>query len=416
MATSFNSTTGSAFLQKKYSKGFIANAISSKASKALAMIPKVVLDSGDTYNYLTLVDEGNVGYSASFAVGQATASNSTNSVGSQFAMPFMEDVQIWRVSGKILAQTRNNSAAWVNALKFSVDSALRIAAYRKSIALYTQGWGELGVLAGVSGFTFKFADAAHIYRILRGAPVVFSSTLNTATLRSGTAINVTKVDYTSNVVTCDTALATPGGVNGDYVFISGDRQNSATPARLRPVGFPVHIPVQPVTDATISTLFGVDRSANSRNYGNYQDATTMSPVDGLITLVQTCESVGNATELVAFVSPAMFTTISKQLGTERRYVEVKGEGIAGFKTIEIFADGISCALMSDKYLDTLVGFVFDRKAFEWVSLGTAPHIVNDDNNSLLRTSDDNGVEGRVASYENLACKNPAACGQIAFAS
>lgn len=413
---SFNSTTASAFLQKKYSKGYIANSIAQKASKLLAMIPKSTDNEGADYNFLISVDESGVGYSADFATAQGMAANSTAAAGLQFRMDYIEDTQVWRVSSKLLAQTRTNANAWVNALKLAVDRALRIAAYRKSIALFTQGWGELGQITSVSGSTFKFLDAANVYRILPGAPIVFSSALNTAVLRSGTPINVTKVDYTTNLVTCDTALATPGGANNDFVFVSGDRQNSATPARVRPVGLPCWLPVQPVTDTTISTLFGPDRSTDTRAYGQYQDATSMSPVDGLLALIQTCSSIGNATDMVAVVSPAQYTAISKMLGTERRIVEVKGEGIAGFKTIELFADGVTCALFSDKFLGTTDGYVIDRKAFEWVSVGPAPHIMSDDGNSVLRISDDNGVEGRVYSLENLACKNPAACGRITFAS
>ena len=413
--TGFNSTTASAFLQRKYSKGFIANSIAAKASKLLAMIPKNTENEGSDYNYLVSVDESGVGYGADFGTAQNMAATSTSAAGVQFRADYIEDTQVWRVSSKLLAQTRTNANAWTNALKLAVDRSLRVAAYRKSIALFTQGWGELGQLAGVSGSTFKFADPAHIYRILPGAPLVFAQTLNTSVLRSGTAIVATSVDYSSNVVTTSAPLSTPGGVNGDFVFILSDRQNSATPTRVRPVGLPVHIPVQPVTDTTISTLFGADRSTDSRLYGQYQDATDLSPVDGLLALIQTCASIGNASDMVAVVSTSKYTEISKMLGTERRIVEVKGEGIAGFKTIELFQDGVSCMLFSDKYADTNEGYVIDRKAFEWVSVGPAPHIMSDDGNSVLRISDDNGIEGRVYSLEQLVCKNPAACGHVTFA-
>lgn len=405
-----NPTTGAAFLKRYYSPSFISNAIDKEGSKLFAMVPKDANGSGDSYNFFADVDGGIASGSADFSTAQTTAANNTATIGSQFKVDWVEDHEVVQIDGKFLAQTRNNTGAWTTALKYAMDNAIRYAAHRKSIAFVTLGWGELAQATGISGATFKCVDSANIYRFMKGVPLVGSSSINAATLRSGTPINVTGVDYSNNVVTCDTALATPGITTNDWVFTSGDRQNSATPVRVRPAGFPAWIPDQTggVTDTTISTLYGVVRSTNTRLYGNWIDGTTQSLQDASIQACQTASSIGNATDMVLAYSPANFSTLSKAMGSDKRYVDLKGNGNVGFKTIAVYADGVEAAVISDKYMSSHSGFLMDRKAFVHASIGPAPHIDTDDGNTILRISNSNGVEGRIVSYECIACKNPAA--------
>lgn len=415
MATGFNSTTGAAFLQKMYRPGFIANSIAAKASRIWRLLKKNPNGSGDSYNYFTTVDEVPTG-SASFSDAQSMAANNTGTVGSQFSVPWSESNEPVRVSAKVIQQTRNNNAAWTSAIKFAMDSGLRIAAHRLSVALYTQGWGELGQLASVSSATFKFARASDIYRVFKGQQLVYSSSLNAAALRSATAQTITAVDYNTNVVTMSGNLSVPGGVNTDWVFTKGDREDAASPTRLRPAGFDAYFPAQPVTDATISTLYGVVRSSNTRLYGNYVDASTTSQQDGLIDGARLCSSIGNAEKLVAVVSPADFSTLSKSMGSNIRYTDVAGKGGLGFRTISVYADGIDVPVLSDKYCSDGTGWLGDPNTFEVASMGPAPHIWQDDGNRMLRIGDDNGVEVRIISWTAFAAVNPAAWCRVLFPS
>lgn len=415
MATGFNSTTGAAFLQKMYRPGFIANSIAAKASRIWRLLKKNPNGSGSSYNWFTTVDEVPTG-SADFSSAQGMASGNTATIGSQFEAAWSESNEPVRVSAKVIAQTRNNNAAWTSAIKFAMDSGLRVAAHRLSVALYTQGWGELGQLASVSSATFKFARASDIYRVFKGIKLVYADELNTTALRSATAQTILAVDYNTNLVTMSGNLSTPGGVNTDWVFTLGDREDSATPSRLRPVGFDGYFPVQPVTDTTISTLYGVVRSSNTRLYGNYVDASTTSIQDGLIDAARLCSSIGNAEELVATISPADFSTLAKSMGSNIRYTDVAGKGNLGFRTISVYADGVDVPVLSDKYCPDGTGWVGNPKEFEVASMGPAPHIWSDDGSRILRISDDNGVEVRIVSWTVYAATNPAAWARVVFPS
>jgi hypothetical protein len=396
-----------------YRPGFIANSIAAKSSRIRRLLKENTNGGGDSYNYFTTVDEVPTG-SATFSDAQSMAANNTGTVGSQFSVPWSESNEPVRVSGKIIAQTRNNNAAWTAAIKFAMDSGLRIAAHRLSVALFTQGWGELGQLASVSTNTFKFARSSDVYRVFKGQQLVYADGLNDTVLRSATAQTITAVDYNTNVVTMSGNLSVPGGVDTDWVFTKGDREDSATPSRLRPAGFDAYFPVQPVTDTTISTLYGVTRSSNTRLYGNWVDASSLSKQDGLIQLASLCSGLGNAEKLVAVVSIADFRDLAISMGSNIRYTDVTGKGGFGFRTISVYADGVDVPVMADKYCPDGTAWMGDPKEFEIASIGPAPHIQMDDGQRLLRISDDNGVEIRIVSYVAHAAINPAAWGRCKF--
>jgi hypothetical protein len=406
----FNPTVADAFLKRLYRPGFIVNTVASKSSRLYRLSKKNTNGSGSVYEMLVVADEL-AGASSDFSEAQTGATDTSNTVGSRFSIDWFEDNAVQRISGKAIAQSRNNDGAWTKLVRFAMDSCLRIAAFRNSIALATQGWGELCQLASVSGFTFKPKRSEHIHRLYKGMRIVFSSALNTATLRSATAIKITGIDPSSLLVTCDTALATPGGVNDDWAFTIGDRQNSATPARVRPPGLPVWIPgVRPVTDTTISTLFTIDRSLNGRLYGNYVDGTGKSIEQTLIELVQSCSSFGNmdGTMLIT-LSPNVRTRLVTELGDRKRFTDLNGK--LGFKVLTIDVGELSAGVIDDKYFDDVYAWCVDPKEIEINSIGACPGINNDDGKgALLRVSDANAVEVRVVSYWNIGMPNPMGAG------
>lgn len=406
---SFTSTTGAAFLQHFYTPTYTANSAASKASKALQFVKKETNGGGDYYTFLAILDEV-AGQSTDYATAASGADGTnTTTIGGQFQVPWCETNTVWRVSGKMIAQTKNNNAAWVSALKFAMDSALRVSAHRRSIDLYSQGWGEVAQINAVSGSTFTCSDASQIYRFYPGQKLVFSADLNQSALRSATALIVTGVDPTNTVgVTLSGTLASVSAVAGDMVFLAGDRQNAAPPARLRPTGFPGWNPDQSsgVTDTTLTILYNVNRALNGRYYGQFVNGTNQSIQDAGIQACQVLTSIGNATDLIMVTSPQNFSTLSKSMGSDRRYVEVKGYGGIGFKTIAIYADGVECPVVSDKYCPNSFSMMFSKMAYVNASIGPAPHINTTDGNSILRQSDDNGIEGRLEAYEVIALKDP----------
>lgn len=431
MATGATVTQAASFLKRFYSPRFVLNTIAKLEGRGFTSIKHMTDGAGDTYNFPNMYGENPSG-SATFSDAQERAT-ATGSSAAQFRTNWMTEYSLFTVAGNLIAQSRNNSGAWMNHLKLQTDSALRMAMHRKSVAMYTSGWGELGRMsnAAAASTTLTLSNKSHVYRFMVGMKLAFSSSLNAATLRAGTAV-VNGVDYGAGTLTLDqNTNAVSGLAQNDWIFTSGDRQNSATPAKLRMTGFGGDPDNQAGTMTTTYTgegwlpsrppaggdsFFSVNRSANSFLFGNRIDISssgTPMPLHQAVTIgVQTASAIGGAKKLVTICSPTNFTQIANAIQGQRQFTEVPGRGGIGFKTILFFADGMESALLSDKYCPDEMVYGFNAENIEYISCGPAPALDDNDGKTLIKQSSDDGVEGRWNSYETFAVRDPASCFQV----
>ena len=125
---------GDAFLKKFYSPTFIRNTVAERESRTVKLCREQTGLSGKTYDFFSLVDENPSG-SSDFGEAQDQAALRPSSLGGQYAVPYYEDFELAQVTNKAIKQSRNDKGAFASLMKSSVDSALRIAGLRKSIAL-----------------------------------------------------------------------------------------------------------------------------------------------------------------------------------------------------------------------------------------------------------------------------------------
>jgi hypothetical protein len=430
MASGANATVGINFLKKFYQPKHVLNTISKKSSRLLNLVTHNTNGAGRDYNFLSVVSDNPSG-SATMSKSQATGTR-TMQGGYQFAVPWFNDYETPTVAGDLIAKTKNEKGGWLPALRAEMDSSLRYAAHRKSIALYTSGWGEVGSISSGTNLATNvctLADPSAIYRFIPGMTLVFASTLNGSALRNSggtTELDVLTVNYnTGSFTTAAVGTTTPANLNtvtgiqtGDIIFISGDRQDSATPSLLRPVGLgsPLGGGWAPLVAPTGGeNFFGQDRTKNSFLYSFYVDGRTQGIAQSFVQAAQTTSSIGNADSLVAVCSPAKFSQLAISLQGQTQYTEVKGRAGVSFKTIVIYADGIELPVISDKYCVDGVGYVGDPKAIHWTSIGEAPQISDDDGQRMVRQVNDDGVEVRIKSYETCTLENAAAFCTVQFA-
>jgi hypothetical protein len=421
MATGANSTVGVNFLKKFYTPAFIINTISAKSSRLFNLITHKTNGAGKDYNFLSVVGDNPSG-SATMSSSQTTGTSAMQQ-GVQFVVPWFNDYETPTVAGDLIAKTRNDQGGWLPALKAEMDSSLRYAGHRKSIALFTSGWGELGQIstaAALGTTALILQDPSTVYRFVVGVQIVFASTLNSTVLRTATTLTVTGVNYSTGTLTLS---ATPNSLAAgiavsDIIFTSGDRQNSATPTLLRPVGLGSPLgggwaPI--VAPSGGESFFGQDRSLNSLLTSFYIDGRGQPLSMSFVQAAQTCSSIGNAETLVGICSPKKFSELANSMQGQVQYTEVKGRGGIAFKTILVYADGIELPVISDKYCVDGVAYVGDPKTLKHTSIGEAPHINHDDGNQMVRQTSDDGVEVRIRSFETFTLEGAASWATIQLA-
>jgi len=253
-----------------YTPKAMINTSTKKGSRLLAMIDHDPSAEGDSYNDLSIVGDNPSG-SADFSEAKNRGENSMSKAG-QFNVPYVDDFEHPTVSGKLIQQSRGKKGAWLKHLQFEMDSSLRMSAHRRSIAFFTTGFGELGAMsnAPAANGNVVLADPSTVFRFVVGQKLKFSQTVSANTLRAGEAI-VTQVDYTKyrdftgpHIVLDTNTNAIAGLAQNDTIFTKGDRQDSATPTRLRPAGLETWAPI--VAPTLGVPLFGVDRAISSFFY------------------------------------------------------------------------------------------------------------------------------------------------------
>jgi hypothetical protein len=421
MTSGANTATASNFIKRYYTPKFTVNTISKVESRTLNLITHDTAGSGDDYNFLNLYGDNPSG-SQDFVEAQDRGQNSMSG-GAQFKVTWCNDFQVPSVGKDIIAKTRNKAGGWIPQLKNEMDSSLRYSAHRRSVALFTTGFGELATMTNAPAANGNVTlgnprtgavDRSVTYRFVKGMKLVFSASISGAVLRAGQSAVILKVDYSVGTLVLDTNTnAIAGLAQNDIIFTKGDRQDSATPSRLRPAGLPAWIPT--TAPSAAENFFGQDRTTNSFLYGWIVDctATGVTLMQGLVQAANLVSTVGHASRIVAVLSTDKFVELSAALDN-KQYTEITGRGGVGYKTLVVYADGVEVPVISDMYCTNSEGYVFDPGAIHHPSIGDAPHIDDEDGNKILRQSAAAGVEVRYEAFECFSNENPAATSVLKF--
>lgn len=408
-------TAAQSILKRYFANKAVQNSIAKKQSAIYKRMTKRTDLGGHKFEGTQLLRDIFT-VSPTFSVAQGLAANNATSPGLKFELTPVDLYAPVRVANKAEALSRTDRGAWIKAVGLAAASGMRMFHHVASIFALGTGYGELAESAFTytsgDSFTVTNGAAAHF---VEGMPLVASDSIHGDTLRSATAANVTEVDYSTGEITTDVAdlNGTLGWTTGDFVFLAGARQNSATPSRLCVVGLRTWLPeTRPVTDATITTVEGTARSGNSRAFGN-QVEQSGTQLDAIQDLVTACVVQGNAEDLTMFVSSARYRDIAKELRSDQRFTNTTN-GTAGFLKLAVAASELTVAIEVDRNLEDDVGYALPSGAYEMVSAGEYPYVA-DVNGQWITVSDGDTREMRLQGYGVAFLNDPAACGVIKFA-
>jgi len=408
----FSATALNAYTKHTYDQKFIDNSMTSVMDAMLKSVKKDTSGSGRDYSWLADADDS-FNASPDFPTAQAAAQNNNNTVGAQFLSkwnPLSADAIL---TSEVIGLTRNDDGAWQKAVDTAMRKTQKGIAHANMLGLIGKGWGEVSQISSVSGSTFVPTIPSDITKYVIGMPIVFAQTLNTTVLRSTTVLYVQQISYTpgSELVTMSGALSGPGAVNGDWAFLAGARQNSATPVQIFPIGLNGWFPNQltDLTDTTVTTMLGVNRLVNSRYFGSFIDATQGgSPLTSLIDGAQEACTMGNAKKLRCWCSKAVFSQCAKDVNNAVRYNDNAPLKSIGTNKLLVYADGQAEATLevSRTMNDTFIAG-FDPDQIIYKSIGGLPHLDNEDGLTMARQSAAAGYEIRWFQQSLIEVPNPA---------
>lgn len=273
--------------------------------------------------------------SATYATGYNQASGSSSKYSSWAVTPgtFFHFADI---SGDIIRRGEG-AGSFVKALSSEIEGAKMAMRRIYETMLFKGGFGDLAQLSATatvgSATGVALANKWMVRMIEKDMKVVFANSEGSSVLKGTTAAKIVGRHAAAGTVDFDIAPNTAGTLAAvsDFMFREGDRQNSATPSRIVPVGFKAWLP----TTAPSSTLFfGVDRTVDDRLGGLRLDATLSgSPEEAFMdanALVQ-----GEGGEITHFVMGRdTYNKLAKSMSNHIEYCEIQtdiGIGVSGFR-------------------------------------------------------------------------------------
>jgi len=406
-------TTYSGILKDYYTEQRLI-ALMEQDAPLLALLPKATKFPGT--NTMPVVVRYGIaqGVNSQFATAR-TLSQNTSALFERFNSARVKKYHFPRVDQETLRATEDDDGAFVEALTAEIDSVLMAGKRRLAYEAYRAGWGKVGQISsgsttgsGSTSITLANIDDVTIWE--KGMTVVFGATEESGVLRSTTGLTVSAVNRATGVITFSAVITTISTAitAGDYIFIEGERQSAASPARRCVVGLEAWLPQ--TSPSASESFLGVDRSVDpTRLAGQRVSATSVPLEEALISgNVQVGREGGKVSHY--FMSYTSWARLEKGLGTRVRYDNEVSKSSAniGFKSIVVNGPGGEIKCVADAFCPGNKVFGLDLKSWKlrfidkmFINRGEGA-----DGLDMLRIADEDSYESSWAFMGNMQCDAP----------
>ncbi len=379
-----------------------------KRSKVFAKMQKDT-DFGSEGRYVIVTVAPTTGGSANF--GDAVA-NQGPTQEKRFFVTHRKEYQVFSIQGDLIARTKGNKNAVLEALKQQADKARYAFARSMAARLWGNGGGSLGRLDStttLTGTTLKLRTRADFVRFEPGMYINFSSddgsSSSPAGLRdSGKQLQIVDINTQNSgfaTFTMSANLNTVAGITAnDYIFRGGDYA-------LAWSGIPGW---NPVTQPGGSDSFmGLNRSGVhvQRLAGTIVSGGGKPKEDTLEDAMAEARMAGIDDEMVVCVNPLDLKDLFKEQGSKVVIDVGTDNPKLSFKAVSIMGPAGVVLLLDEP--DVPQGYFWIEPMGELYcrSAGDVPMMLNEDGvGRLLRAADDDAYQGRLGAYGNFFHENP----------
>lgn len=354
-----------------------------------------------------------MGRSAVFATAQ---SNRTQVRVEDFLLTRVNNYAVATIDGEVVESTRGDSYAFLEALKLKIDGAMATLSDDIETELFRNGEGWITQITSVTSANPMVMTLSQIEEITGfevGMVLLADDTATGASLRATPAsITIAAINRVSGTITTgyDNSGATTDWAANDYLFVSGDQATAAGTGNYRKMaGLDAWVP----SAAPSSTaFFGVDRTTDSRMYGQFHTGTADTLEDASIDAQSKSAREGGHPDLL-ILHHAQVRRFNKELGAKKEYSEVSASGADGmkanvsYKGIVIQGDHGPINVIAANKCQANVGWLLQKSVWQLATMGPAVKILQEDNLRILRQANSDGYEVRIGSRGNVGCKAPA---------
>lgn len=390
-------TSFAAALKQVYTPERVAN-MTYKNNPLLAMMPKNENFKGENM-VIPVIYGSPQGRSATFANALA---NQTDLDITKFTITRAKDHSIASIDNETLLASQGDAYAFLQAATAQIDGAYDSISRSLAIALYRSGSGSIGQCnASVTGTSLVLKNANDVTNFERNMELVFCAADGGTSVKSG-SVTVTHVNRSTGTLTVDALTAidgTAGVAANDFIFVQGDYDRKIK-------GVQAWIPN---SDPSSASFFGVDRTKDITRLGGVRyDGSALPIEEALIGGIHAVAREGG-TPSHCFMNFENWNRLVISLGSKVSYIDevVKsGDASLSFRAISIHGPKGPVKVIADQNCPSDRAFLLQLDTWKLHSLGPAPRLSDTDGLKMLRVSDADGVQVRIAYYAQLASKAP----------
>lgn len=354
-----------------------------------------------------------MGRSAVFSTAQ---SNRTQVRVDDFLLTRVNNYSVATIDGEVVEATRGDNYAFLQALKLKIDTAMAALSDDIETGLFRNGEGWIAQITSVTSanpMVITLSQTEEITGFELGMVLVADDTSTGASLRATPASAVINgVNRSSGTITTDfdNSGPTTDWAASDYLFVQGDQATAAGTTNYRKVtGLAAWLPSSAPSSG--ESFFGVDRSVDSRLYGQIHTGTSDTMEDAAIDAQSKASREGGMPD-VMLLHHAQVRRLNKELGAKKEYCESSASGKDGmianisYKGIMIQGDHGPITVVAANKCQANVGWLLQKNTWLLATLGPAVKILMEDNMRILRQASADGYEVRIGSRGQLGCKAP----------
>lgn len=375
-----------------------------------------------TYKPVELDSPQGLGTTLDVANTSATSNTATvgggSSYGTRWEIVRSKYYALLTLDAETMLSMRDNEGAFFQSREHEVDRIMEQLGQQLEMALWSKGTGSLGQVSGEpgTGATFTLQQPPDSIKFHLGMRVNFfanSSGDPSGSARAGGPYTVTKVNEDTGVISVTPNLDTAVAAD-DHVIRVGDEASSFG-ALIK--GVPAWIPT---ADPSATTFFGVDRTQAIQKLSGHRQSWLGSIEETVKRLDAKIRRVAPTKPKTLWLSYSNFNRLDLELGARGMRMEDGSAGKFGRPSLMMTTPGGAVEVKAGPYVPETGAWLLDMSTWKLMTLGKAPHLVQDDGNVALRlaasvaSNGGDAIEIRWRYFAQLFCSRPYSNGYAAI--
>lgn len=347
--------------------------------------------------------------------GGAGAAGGGSIYGKSWALTRAKHYAVLFQDAETMMASRNDEGAFFKSKEAHVNRIMEQLGQQLERAMWGDGTGSLATFGSDpgTGTLVTLANRSDIIKMHRGMSfmVYANSSGVPGSVRAGGPYIVKEIQEDDGTFTTTAALDT-AIASGDHIVRATADVAAQRDLNAEIKGIPAWIPSAVASSG--DSFFGVDRYTSTVKLAGHRQ-TWLGSIEESVKSLDAKMAAVSQKGRVLWLSYSNFNRLENELGARGYRMEDGGEGKFGRVSLKMSTPGGGVTVKPGPYVPESAGFLLDMDTWKLCTLGSAPHLVEDDGIAAQRTSaasNLDGIEIRWRYFAQLLCTNPYSNGRF----